>query len=195
MRRLPPLRPPAKAWVAGQKSGQAIVSACPESTHKHHKTTKTARVSAQFPADHAIRCERDWLLAAPRVPFVPALWKELTQEAVSSEPLATPAFNLVSECVRMYIVNEYLFHPSNPLLVPQPSALVIIVPGSVRTDCQHHAANQLRPRRQVINESHQLRRQNHSSAVFIPAETHRWQMLYSSLCRFLMAAKAVAICR
>ena len=31
-----------------------------------------------------------------------------------------------------------------------------------------------------------------TSAVFIPAETHRSQMRYRSLCRFLMAAKAVA---
>ena len=84
------------------------------------------------------------------------------------------------------------FIPSNTLLVRQHSVLVIIVRGSLRTDCQHHVANRLRQRRQVINESHQLRRQNHSSAVFIPAETHRWQMLYRSLCRFLKAAKAVA---
>ena len=64
--------------------------------------------------------------------------------------------------------------------------------GCPRTDCQHHAANRLRPRRQVINESHQLRRQNHSGAVFVPTKTHRSQMLYTSLCRFLIAAKAVA---
>jgi len=55
VRRLTPLRPPAKGWGSGQKSGQAIVSACPESTHEHHKPTKTARVSS--PQKHTVgRC-------------------------------------------------------------------------------------------------------------------------------------------
>gem|GEM_PF-4647694 len=48
-----PLRPPAKGWGSGQKSGHATASACPESTHKHHKPTKTARFSS--PQKHTVR--------------------------------------------------------------------------------------------------------------------------------------------
>ena len=100
--------------------------------------------------------------------------------------------HLVSDPVASHCGNLVLLSPPNPPQMrsqtpPNPSRNSPM--PTMKPELAASSPDRIRAR--CVGESHQLRRQNHSSAVFVPTKTHRSQMLYRSLCRFLLAAKAV----
>jgi len=138
----------------------------PPSRPTNIETTKTWSVSAKIPAG-----------SLPYVAKVLGFWRHRECHAPRGKNLHTgsqwhpPAIStvfLMNVC--LLIVNTCFDRSKfSPAMTKETLGRHCVrMPSHWLPD---HAANRLRPRRQVINTSQQLRRQIHSGAVFIPAET------------------------